>query len=991
MRSKPSRILGPKLFNRIIMPAFVLAFIGICVMHSLGDFSSVLADTVTSENRIGLTEGPSLNTYKTYQRFVGYRFSLDEQQAVTPDESSSLVLKFENHSQTSTAFAFYLNGTLNSGSSAAPKTTYLYNGDQYVKNINHVAYSVGYYNSISATSYNHVVIPLTNFPNVTLGNIITIEDFNIAIRLKGVADNVEGTMYSQANAGLMKAYLLEDYIIGESLNLSALQPIYTPRGDNFTIFDSSTSTPITENCVLANYQEGASMTLTTSPGGTLTSSHTPVYLQDSITLTVTPTYGYALTSLVVNDSDVTNLLIDNKYSLVVTTSPLIAHADFIRVALEEPTIITENGIVTASNYNVGEDVIIKTRPDTGYELEQLLVNDIEVTTNKYGSYMVTNAQSDMVIEALFSRVDSFYMEEGAYTSIYNHKQGTAGAVWDVINIMTMSDMSDVNEYQQIGITTDLINQATSDNEYLVVNIQNLDAGWRTFYVDINGQQRDGLYYMVDRLGNVTSKIGPIITEKFTRFSNATFDLGTTAVEGFVGMLVIPISNYPEIDIINNVSVYSGTKNKANARFNVGSIYLIDDFNPEYVEDLIDDEKIWHPSSSNFTDYIHGETNYTEQIARTRFMQANDFIYGPLDEDLPSDSGVVNYDTYYATLPQNMIGSDGYVNLASLGIKGIVMDVTNHNLEQVQFAIRIAGSDNNSLTNVEKTLWQTSIAGGYYNKIIYDSGLVRQRAPAFLPYDESGHFSGKVYIPLSNEAFTNIGKSGSFPTLIQPAIRFLFKADVDYDYKANISNIRFVTSDEDYETYSITLSAINGTINAMIGDTQVGAASNNNVLYGTSLSVTVSSDRGYEVESLSYSADGEEIFVEPNNEGVYIIVVTDDIVIFLSCAPQTFSIIYHLSGGENHPDNPMTFVYGAPTMVLHAPTREGYTFAYWANEDGEEVTEIDGYSIGNVILTAVWKANVNIPLIVGVTSGGAVLTGGGLTALLMFLKRRRIKL
>ena len=253
---------------------------------------------------------------------------------------------------------------------------------------------------------------------------------------------------------------------------------------------------------------------------------------------------------------------------------------------------------SADRFNAGASILVTAKPDAGYELASLTVNGSDVTGSVNNNrYTAKNLTDNLTVTATFRLATAYYVEDGAITSIYNTRCGTAFAAWDAVNVMTVADMTSYpsdGDYQNVGITTSGIGVPVTADDYLAVRVYNLDAGWRTFYVMVNGglNSSSGTYYMVDRLGNVMQKTGTgIITEKYTRFENATFDLGTTATEGFSGLLVIPLANYGggEIGEIENVTVYTGARDKSNARFNVGAMWVLSEFDGMSAPALAEEE------------------------------------------------------------------------------------------------------------------------------------------------------------------------------------------------------------------------------------------------------------------------------------------------------------------------------------------------------------------------------------------------------------------
>lgn len=694
------------------------------------------------------------------------------------------------------------------------------------------------------------------------------------------------------------------------------------------------------------------VTASTCENGSITVDNNDVEYLGSVVITPVANSGYAVDKVYVNGEEIT--AVEGVYTATNITENVTVSATFKGNCTISAT--AGNGIITCNKttYAPGEDIIITAKPNAGYELSKVSVNGQEVQVNAYGQCRIENANANVNVVAEFVQATSYALEGVSISSIYNNYGGTIYAQWDSVSVKTVKDVSALSDYKYIGVTTANIGKEVASTQYIAVDIQNMDANWRTFYIDVNGVSTSGTYYMVDRLGNIYSKTGNakqgVITEKYTRVSNATLNLGTTAVEGFVGTIVIPVSNYGDISNIDTISIYSGIKSGSRARFNVGAIRILNSFDNELAGDISSEEIIWAPSQDNYTAYVSGEENVTEEYAKLTYLNANDYLISNVPAANPK------YDVFYATLPQNMIGSDGYVDISALGIKGILLDVENYNLTQTEFAIRIAGADNSNLTNTKATLWQTANAG--QSKVIYENGLVRIRGAKYLPYDESGDYSGKWYIPLSSEAFTNIGSTGAFPTKIQPVIRILFSAlESDAEtYKANIKNITFVTDDSAYELNTIVMTGIGGTISGNIGNAVIGLTANNKVLDGTEAVFTVTPERGYTLSSVKYTmGDGQEQEAVAGDDGKYRIIVTGDLTITYNCTENEYKINYILNGGTNNDFNPECYYLSDGKITLLAPEKEGTTFLRWETEDGEEIEEIDCELMQDITVKAIWKS------------------------------------
>lgn len=230
-----------------------LALAGVVATLGAKEAKGALAAEIPND-RINLTVGSALSTYKGYQRYEGYVFALDEEKEITTTSSDALVLRFKNNKTSKCGYAFYLNGTLNSGTSGTPTTTYLYSdAGKSIQTISHGSFSVGYYvPAAGSTNYSYVSIPLSNFTNAVSGKTVALKNFTIAIRLQGVASTLDN---STSNASLYGAYLARDFATTGDLNVAGLAQIYTPKATNFTEFDSG-NTGITSSCIVATFHKG---------------------------------------------------------------------------------------------------------------------------------------------------------------------------------------------------------------------------------------------------------------------------------------------------------------------------------------------------------------------------------------------------------------------------------------------------------------------------------------------------------------------------------------------------------------------------------------------------------------------------------------------------------------------------------------------------------------------------------------------------------------
>ncbi|NMN02598.1 InlB B-repeat-containing protein [Bifidobacterium panos] len=73
--------------------------------------------------------------------------------------------------------------------------------------------------------------------------------------------------------------------------------------------------------------------------------------------------------------------------------------------------------------------------------------------------------------------------------------------------------------------------------------------------------------------------------------------------------------------------------------------------------------------------------------------------------------------------------------------------------------------------------------------------------------------------------------------------------------------------------------------------------------------------------------------------------------------NTYKITYKLDGGTD-PKNPTTYTYGVGVTGLKNPTKDGYTFAGWADQKGNLVSGIGAFDTGDKTLTAKWTKNAS---------------------------------
>ena len=99
----------------------------------------------------------------------------------------------------------------------------------------------------------------------------------------------------------------------------------------------------------------------------------------------------------------------------------------------------------------------------------------------------------------------------------------------------------------------------------------------------------------------------------------------------------------------------------------------------------------------------------------------------------------------------------------------------------------------------------------------------------------------------------------------------------------------------------------------------------------------------------------------DERGERIIKITADtpknITLYAEWESTRYNIVYVLNGGINSEDNPLSYTADDEEIELSDPTREGYIFIGWYDNEyciGESITAIYGYVCEDVILYAKWE-------------------------------------
>ena len=134
------------------------------------------------------------------------------------------------------------------------------------------------------------------------------------------------------------------------------------------------------------------------------------------------------------------------------------------------------------------------------------------------------------------------------------------------------------------------------------------------------------------------------------------------------------------------------------------------------------------------------------------------------------------------------------------------------------------------------------------------------------------------------------------------------------------------------------------------------SSHNVATMGTVVSLTPLEKTGYEWVDWTSSP-----VVTFNDDNTFVMPASD-ITITTRYAVITYDITYNLAGGTNSDENPDAYSILSDEIVFANPTRNGYNFVGWFDNTNNQITSIPAGSIGDVTITAKWKADIDIECI-----------------------------
>ncbi len=644
----------------------------------------------------------------------------------------------------------------------------------------------------------------------------------------------------------------------------------------------------------------------------------------------------------------------------------------------------EHGTVEISETLCNEDTgtVLSVKPEYGYTVDKILVNDVD-KTQELGTYFNNKLYlfptENLNVEVSFKKATEYSYENGTVSSLWGCPDATVFAEFDSVSVQTTKAYADTDTtVDYIGLTIPVDSQKVG--KYIAVQVQSIVNNYRYFYMELVGDETyrrtSGKSYYYALVDGTTGQIKSVektygeteepedikgtcmeLRARKSKYTNATLDTETNLkanTQGFNGYVIVNLDDFGDVEY-DKINLYCANFNKSYSRFNIGNVYSCT-LNANGLP--VFGNVLWTPDEEYS---LYGETSVVANVQR---LEKGEMIMQNRGNrgDVP-----YAYDEAFFTFPENAIGPDGYVDLQETGIKGVAITVETE--RTTRLILRVSGAENDgtyvvdgetrTVQNLLKNdhagvdIWQTS-GSSHPSLVKLDTGLVKTSSSYYLPYYENYDGTYTLYIEFSDTMFSNWNGRLNFPTKLQPVMLLLGEDSLDDGETAKVTfkSIRFLTDDSEFQTKTISLTPLNGVINGKIGTESVMASSNNHVIPGTKVQFSVTPNKGYKLTEIWYVCKEDEIDIDLadlDENGVFEIVVNEDINVYAECKKIYYTIEYNLDGGTNSEKNPTTYSV-TDRVEFTAPTKKGYKFIGWFDENGEEIKELKN-SAKDVVLTA----------------------------------------
>ncbi len=178
----------------------------------------------------------------------------------------------------------------------------------------------------------------------------------------------------------------------------------------------------------ASFRAIKTITATAGEGGTINpSGNVTVDEGSDQEFTIRPNECYAISSVIVDDIDVTDELVDSIYTFTNVTTDHTIDVSFVMLTYTITATAGENGTITPSGeyvINCGDEQSYTIIPDNGYLIASVLVDDIDVTDDLVdGVYTFTNVTANHTIEATFEEIPTYTITVLANNDAYGMVSG----------------------------------------------------------------------------------------------------------------------------------------------------------------------------------------------------------------------------------------------------------------------------------------------------------------------------------------------------------------------------------------------------------------------------------------------------------------------------------------------------------------------------------------------------------------------------------------
>ena len=192
----------------------------------------------------------------------------------------------------------------------------------------------------------------------------------------------------------------------------------------------------------ANINEGYKVTAVYSTtGGTVAINNAlqnpiAVDIASKVDFLITPNEGFEIEKVTLNDVDITENIVDGKYSIERISENLTFAVTFKKLYTITANFISEEGVVTINgqeenpiqvSFDTKVDFAIT--PNEGYEIDKVLLNDVDVTADVVdGKYSIEKASEDVMLNVTFKKPEILNKEtfevDGIYYKVLSHEDKT---------------------------------------------------------------------------------------------------------------------------------------------------------------------------------------------------------------------------------------------------------------------------------------------------------------------------------------------------------------------------------------------------------------------------------------------------------------------------------------------------------------------------------------------------------------------------------------